>query len=872
MSGSSRQRWYRRAVEPAVVVALLLALSLYALWRMDYLSADTAHQIRMTDSSRTAYVAKNIIEGKGYTSNELPAFLLNFYDDRGKLHDERWVNSDRFPFTAYAVAALYGATGSSSVEVGILTYNLICFVAFLALLYWMTRSIWNDRWSALFALTIALIHPLTYNYLYLKDGDMMLLSAGVMFCLYRYFEAVTWLSWRRGILLGTLLGWLYLCRPNIGGAFVLYFVLVVLRRLWIAFRAKRLRDEIVQALRREGVVFAVAALWLLPFVIHSMSEWGEPMFTGNAMYQRPLGTRFAMDTDTWWKYSDPSHVVTLDTLRAGASNELVAKFTSSWLVTLKTTVATWAGELFLTFGLLAWLTKRRDSTATEAPTHPDRDRPVRRLGGVVLFAVALNLAVLPLYGAQNYGYRHYLSFFLPFLWLCTGRAIALVFERIQPIWASAVERVRAKPGHWLALLVILLLVWNFGTKAQEANQLFVVTSRFVARHWLSAVILLAVLAWPRVLFRGSSYTRAVILMTLLVFARWVPRTELKMLNLYWFPADERVWSELRRGEGLVVSLAMQGEVNWATDRKNIPAPENVLHVYSLLGDHRLEVGDLYLESAEAMVGFNGVFHYAAPGFESYARMERFQGRLPGYEVAFHAATVKGYPKYNVKPIAKSSTIWRLTDRDAVKVAMRSPERLELGKVETVANSTFGWGDYFMIDGRAVVAATDETYMRYRQSSLNRPIEDSAMSFFLDERHPTSVEVQLYATHATTLDFYWNLDLYAYDRPADRASHRVGSHTTTTTGWQTVRLTVPAALARTGINKLGFDATTFEPATVCPQGAADEACAGMTPPLLPLPGAPPEPVRPAHVVRSSTATSPATMNVSVFVEWVTFDYR
>jgi hypothetical protein len=230
---SSRVPRLRGVVELAVVAAVVLGLSLYALWRMDYLSSATAHHVRMTDSTRTAYVAKNIAEGRGYTTNELPAFLLEFYDHAGKLDDARWVNADRFPFTAYAVAALYTVTGSTSFEVGILGYNLICFVGFFVLLYWLVRTVWNDRWSAVFALAIALLHPLTYVYLYLKDADMMLLTTGVLAAFWRYFERpASELSWKRAVGFGTLLGWLYLARPNIGSAFILYLGLIMLRRVW----------------------------------------------------------------------------------------------------------------------------------------------------------------------------------------------------------------------------------------------------------------------------------------------------------------------------------------------------------------------------------------------------------------------------------------------------------------------------------------------------------------------------------------------------------------------------------------------------------------------------------------------------------------
>ena len=199
-----------------------------------------------------------------------------------------------------------------------LGYNLVCFVAFLVLLYWLARSVWNDRWAALFTLGVALLHPLTFAYtLYLKDADMLCLVTGVLAVVYGYFVAPPErMSVRRAIVLGTLLGWLFLDRPNVGGGFVLYFGLVVVRRVW------RGRADLGAVLRtvatRELLVFVVAAAWCAPFAIHSMAEWGSPFFTANAAYQTPLGTRFAMDTDTWYKYSEPGHLVTLGSPHDGS--------------------------------------------------------------------------------------------------------------------------------------------------------------------------------------------------------------------------------------------------------------------------------------------------------------------------------------------------------------------------------------------------------------------------------------------------------------------------------------------------------------------------------------------------------------------------
>jgi len=263
--------------------------------------------------------------------------------------------------------------------------------------------------------------------------------------------------------------------------------------------------------------------------------------------------------------------------------------------------------------------------------------------------------------------------------------------------------------------------------------------------------------------------------------------------------------------------------------------------------------------------WDGVFYYAAPGFESYARMQRYHGRLPGYQEVFHAASMKGYPEYRIKPRFKASTVWRLVDRDAVQAMGRSPDRIELGDVADVVYTTHGWGEYVAIDGKAVVAATDVTNRRYRRFR-DKPFEDTSVSFFLDDRQPTSVEIDIYATHPTTLEFYWNLDLYAYDRPVDRGAHAVGTYPVTSLGWQTVRLTIPPGVSRRGLNKLGFRAATFQPLVVCPAVYNETSCAAAY-----VPEPPPAPTVAVRVVRGEGPSAPVPMRASMFAAELRFNY-
>jgi hypothetical protein len=809
-------------MEIVVCTALVAVVALNALRRMDYFGEGATH-IRMTDESRTAMVAKNIVEGRGYTANDLPAALVDFYDHRGKLHADNWPNADRFPFAAYATAALYTITQSTSWEIGILAYNLICFVAFLVLLYHVARTMFDDRYAGLCAVTLALLQPYTFQFLYWKDGDMLLLTTAAMALIYRYFSlGPGTLTPRLALGLGTILGWLFLSRPNLGAPFILVFALVAARRWWRARKQLGTGAAVKLVAPREALVLIAVFAWCLPFMIQSMAEWGQPLFSANNLYQLPLGTRFGMGTDTWWKYSEPGHMVTLGSLLHDARGELLSKFTSSWVVTLKNIVATHALELGL-----ATIVFARPSSGRDSSPEAMRARAFKIVAIVIGVAFLLNLAVLPLYGYQGYSYRHYLSFGLPLLWIAGGRALSELGGYLRPQLETIRDHVKTHAGLYVLAVAIGLVAWNLGASGIEANRLFLRTSHVLGTHWLATVVVLAVILLRRRLFKRPWYPRAVIAAFALVYSCYQPNQSMKRTNLVFATTTEKVWDELRTRSGLVSSFALQGEVAWNTGRKNIPAPEWPMHVYSFLFDHGLEVEDVYIESAEALLSsVDGPFATAAPGFEGYARLQQYQ-RLPGYEVAFHDATTRAYPRFKIKAHPKASTVFKLVDRAAVRALGTSPERIELGDPANVIYTAHGWEGYYTIDGKPVVAATDITHRRYAEEG-DAPWEDSSVTMFFDQRHPTSIDVDVYSAHATTLTFYWNLDLYAYDRPKDRTAHQIAA-VGSVPGWQHIHLDLPARLARTGLNKLGFRVGRFQPVAICPEGLADAACLQAAPP-------------------------------------------
>jgi hypothetical protein len=289
-------------------------------------------------------------------------------------------------------------------------------------------------------------------------------------------------------------------------------------------------------------------------------------------------------------------------------------------------------------------------------------------------------------------------------------------------------------------------------------------------------------------------------------------------------------------------------------------------VYSLAYDHRLAIEDVYLESAEDLV-LGGPFVTAAPGFEGYVRLQRWRS-LPGYEVAFHGEDNLGYPQFEIEPRFKASTDFRLSDPAAITAMRKSPQQIMLSDPRQVIYTAHGWGNYYDLDGTPVVAATDVTRRRYRLAS-ERPYEDVALTFFLDERRPSSFDLEFYTSGPATYEWFWNLDLYAYDRPADRPAHLIGRYTVSAKGWHKMHMEIPHRVTRDGLNKLGFRNSAFQPTALCPEAMSDDSCiAEHRRRVAPDPG---QQDAPPIVIRSRGLAAFAVAGIAMFATAVELHY-
>ena len=847
--------WFARTRDTWVCALVVAVISCAVLWRMGLLSPSSGQDTLPIDTARTAYVAHNIVEGNGYTTNDMPASMVTYYDEIGRLHDARWSNADRFPFAAYAIALLYTVTGRSDPWTGIILYNLIAFVGFAAALYVFTKRLTGSRVGGAIAVALALLHNYTYMFLIVKDADMLLLSTLALLSFHRYFatpfdqRSTVRMAW-----FGTVLAWLFLMRPNIATPFVLALAAVSVLGLVRAARSMGVNAALGVWARTDVIAGAVAALWLAPFVIHNLHEWNAAFFSTNGIYQPMLGTRYAMNTDNWWHYVPKGFDYSVGHLWRTTRTELIAKFTTSWFATVRAFLSFYFVDLTLAFG--AFALPRPDA---ENPTARNHRAATRATGLVLLSAFVFNFLLLPLYSFRGYPYRHYLAFVLPFVWAVGAGTVLWIGCWLAPVGRKLRELAVAHARMLVAAVLAVVVFVGMRAKGVDGNVLAMNATAYFARHWVLAIFVLVALLTNRWWRRWPVTSWLLVAVTIAGILLYRPQRGHKIFTHQFIPASPKVWTELRKRDGLVASFALQTLVPWNTGRRNVIAPDLVMSLYEMIQVDHLEFQDIFIESPEA-ARQSWLFNVAAPGIEGYERIVNYLDHLPGYHVAYHYDAKVGRSRFGIKPMRKTSTVYTLTDRAAIDALLKTPTTLAIGDVANVVHTAYGFGGYYPIEGHATVVATDAVRTRY-PAGVDAPWEDTSITFFVDEHVPAKVTVTFYTVARNTFTFYWNLDLYEYTPRDERERHQVGVVTVDGAGWHTATLQIPAGVTRHGLNKLGFRAAQFDTIALCGMSDPDSVCLDAT-----------SGVRASRIMRTTSAEPASTVDASMFIDRLELESR
>lgn len=235
------------------------------------------------DSSDYAQLARNIYEGKGYSTSVLRPLVYKFYQT---LPQPEITRVPGYPYLLALFFKLFGPSDSS-----IIIVNSISYVALVLLVYFLTYKLSGHVFASLAsALMVACTQSFLVQSLYAEPNVMC--AALFMAFFYFYFQYQ-----QRILIHGTLLGIIYLVRPNMQFVFFTFLLIMM-------FQSSVNMKEKIKTMAKLSAGFLIG---ISPYLIRNYLVTGNPFFS---LYNYS----FLLFTKSFPAYSLWAHIVDINPL------------------------------------------------------------------------------------------------------------------------------------------------------------------------------------------------------------------------------------------------------------------------------------------------------------------------------------------------------------------------------------------------------------------------------------------------------------------------------------------------------------------------------------------------------------------------------
>lgn len=746
------------------------------------------------DALYDAQVARNVLAGRGYRTNELPLYAVNLYESAGIPLAPPWFNAHKFPLPVFVKAALFTLVGES-VFTATYLYSLVFHLFALGTIFFLAYRIFGSVPRAFLAGIVFLSHPaLFYGTRFVAAG--LNLTADTFFFLLLLGCLVWWLRRRRLVavfVMGAVIGLAFLNRFNAG----LYLPALALWFVAVRWREAGRESIMSRATLRElglpvlGVGIGFLAV-VAPFFVYTFREFGAAPISINGLFQLLFETRFNSGIDPWYKleYVFPTDNPLGFALRYPA--ELLVKWGYHATMTVLrffTFERTW---WWMPLAALFFIRK----------TDPRERTTLTALLGFTGIVFAMQAAILPFWsGNIVYAFFLFAAFPLVFpavlapLTQSATRLRERAPEFIRQSFRDIAARSRVGAAFRSAGIALLTLI-SLGALLLAAFfpvfRAFAEGSAiFAAGGIVVGIVLVALLLWftPRLgiavllvamvispLSRGGAFSRL---------------HEAETLARQWdfedTPRDLATLQNVQNG-GIVLSLAPWNVVWFAPGLASLPLPEYPDEIYLLESRYRQRIDSLYVKKLGRYPA-----ELAPYTWQAYRRMEEFGVAPAGYR--FLERVNEGF----------------IAERLPTGLVRESFD-IDAGSADAVSHLIWGWGKDERRGDRSFVWATKAKIPD--AAAQPRPIAiaatrgmasfvmpDAEITFLVDARIPTELAVTVSSpVPEQSLEAVLNGNLFAFGTPGrylGKATLREGSQ------WTTVTFPLPAGSVRVGLNKLSF---------------------------------------------------------------------
>jgi hypothetical protein len=824
-----------------LAIVLLTDALLLILAALDYYP-----KIVNVDGLYSAQVARNLLNGKGYTTNEITLYEVNLYFQKGWLQlGPPWLNSGRFPLPVLIRAALFLVVGDNYLAATYLysmSFQLVSVIlVFVVSLYFFRERLTAFFGSLFFAASPVLLFSGINGKETTSDYALFMITLGLVY----YWRKQTRPKLSTVFILGLVLGITYLNRFNLGGVLLPSLIPLVVKDAL----TKRVP---LSRLSRMIVIFAVGfALVIAPLAIYNAYTFGNPIFSSNSLFQFVQSTRPVKYMNPWWKLSYPFDTTNPLSALNMFSGDILSRTQSTMIGTFNDFLV--VGQTATGFSWFWWIPIAVSAIAgiwprlTKGTGFPLTTTDQSKAQGLIWYFVIFNFSVdLPILGIFSAG-GEYVWYLYSAIAILTGFGFTRIIRLLQQQTPSIVGQLnfgekwnrlsRGLTNHRIgfAIFVAILLSVAFSLgqlpTAPMLNQpelqlaaltIGTISTIFLFRYRrtiLPLVIILLVIAVPVVRYGiiGSNGDPEIV-------PSWITDQDPAMLQLI---------SSLTTPNGVVLS-AEPWNVAWWSNRPSVAFSEFPDEIYLMMASYKMNVQAVYIAD------LNSIFFrdISAPyTYEGYRRIAFNNYSIGGFDVVKQGFS-DGEPSLlllrnnsidpslflNTKTIDMGNTsdsshlVWgwsQITNYNGTAAAWAyrpgGPPLSEDPRFQTL----HCLGGFELVSGRCLpnmmFYASGQTY------SAGYP--DAEITFLSDASSPHYLQLRVLSPIPNQkFSVVLNSNLLYFGQPGIF----LGNYTIPTQGtWLNLSISVPPNIVNNGLNLVSF---TFSQSAPCPVSGPLGQCA------------------------------------------------
>lgn len=681
------------------------------------------------DALYEAQVARNVLDGKGYVTNEMPLYAIDLYREKGLSLEDPWVNTHKFVLPVYLKLFFIKIFGNSLTSVTFLYSYFFHFLTVL-LIYFFALKLWPKKYTfAFLSAFIFLINPiLGFGTPYIMLSGLNLGIDAFFFLIFLYIMYLWWKQRKDWMLFigGFVSGIAFLDRYNSGLYIVITFIALAYLLVWKRGENLVLKESLKIFIKKYLIYLGGFVIIAAALLFWNSKVTGHAFLSINGLFQLLFDTKYNSFIDPWYKLE---YIFSTDNPVGFALAHplplLVKWFKYAALDAMR--FVAFENVLWWTPLVLAYFILRRGYTEVS--------KSIDFILFFVFGLVILQIAILPFW-AGSVAYFFYL--FPPFSFVIAYVLYSLYLWQRQP--QISFTTVRDMANRALNVPAQSLLLNGALITLIGASLLLIVYSSFTLifqplsiRGYLVALFTLCAVAGVIIVgYKFKKYLLALFVVLGLTYfisqtGILTAPTQAEILRGRWDLEDNpntiKTLESINKG-GVSLSITPWNTVWWSNNKLTaLPLPEYPDQIYLLEQKYGQQIDSLYLNKISLYP-----FKYIPYAWSAYERAIQY-----GYS----------FDNFDVVKKTQSGIILGRSQRQN----QATTTSIDIGKQSANSHLIWGWGENKIEGNTDYVSAGPYTYLRQTKSIFQGTREDEKK--IPKEQIVTVPDVIVAATPTTT---------------------------------------------------------------------------------------------------------------------------